>query len=640
MVKKMSEKKIIHIAVVAAGIDEEYQNNIIGGINSYAYKHNINVSYFAAYGGMLKSKRFDIGEYSIYNLVNFNEFDGTILMTNTICDPEIKERIIKRVEKSGIPAVVFDCGDYPQLYNIGIDNVSAMSDIVNHVIEKHGAKVINFISGPLSNPEATDRYNAFLDVMEKHNIPVDNKRIFFGEFRSQDGRQAIEEFIESGMSLPDAFICANDAMALTAISALEKAGYKVPDDVIVTGFDYIYNARNFSPALTSVKRPLYDMGYKSAEIIMDIIDGKNPPKNIQLDSSSVFSESCGCKTESENDYREYKKRTYNLLENINSGIRMLNRFTAGLAETEEISEMMDVMNKFIEELECDKFCLCLTEDWQDSFTVDASLPEAECNYERYMTSPIIWEKGERRTCKYFPSRKMFPEPVETSGNINYFLPLHFRERCLGYYIITNSDFPVYSLLCHNLTMNLSNSLENVRKLVHINRTMDELNRLYVIDPLCNIYNRNGFINLADAKFRECAEENKKVMLTFIDMDGLKFINDNYGHNEGDFAIQRLASVIQECCINGICARFGGDEFVVFNFDVTENEVETFKRRFNAKIESMNAIIKKPYTLSASIGSVVAVAKDSTTLYSIIQQADEKMYEVKKQRKNSRTACGK
>ena len=193
--KKMSEKKIIHIAVVAAGIDEEYQNNIIGGINSYAYKHNINVSYFAAYGGMLKSKRFDIGEYSIYNLVNFNEFDGTILMTNTICDPEIKERIIKRVEKSGIPAVVFDCGDYPQLYNIGIDNVSAMSDIVNHVIEKHGAKVINFISGPLSNPEATDRYNAFLDVMEKHNIPVDNKRIFFGEFRSQDGRQAIEEFI-------------------------------------------------------------------------------------------------------------------------------------------------------------------------------------------------------------------------------------------------------------------------------------------------------------------------------------------------------------------------------------------------------------------------------------------------------------
>ncbi len=638
MVKEMNEEKITHIAVVAAGIDEEYQNNIISGINRFAEEHNINVSYFAAYGGMLKSRRFDIGEYSIYNLINFSAFDGTILMTNTICDPETKERIIKRVGDSGIPAVVFDCGDYPQLYNISINNSSAMSAVINHVIEEHGAEVINFVSGPLSNPEATDRYHAFLDVMKKHNLPVEEERVFFGEFRSLDGRQAIEDFLESGMSLPDAFICANDAMALTAVSALEKAGYKVPDDVIVTGFDYTYNARNFCPALTSVKRPLFDMGYKSAEIILDIINGKNPPKNISLESSPVFSESCGCKTETSDDYRIYKKRTYKKLENINSGISMLNRFTAGLAETEEVSETIDVLNKFIEELECDKFCLCLTEDWQDSFGLN--IPESEGGYAGYITSPLIWENGERRTCGYFPSRNMFPEPVETSGNINYFLPLHFRERCLGYYIITNSDFPVYSLLCHNLTMNLSNSLENVRKLIHLNKTMDELNRLYVVDPLCNIYNRNGFINLADAKFKECADKNQKVMLTFIDMDGLKFINDNYGHNEGDFAIQRLASVIQESCMNGICARFGGDEFVVFSFDVTENDAETFKRRFSAKIENMNAIIKKPYTLSASLGSVVAVAGGETTLYSVIKQADEKMYEVKKQRKNSRTASGK
>lgn len=632
------DNKITHIAVVAAGIDEEYQNNIINGINSFARETNINISYFAAYGGMLKSKRFDIGEYSIYNLINFSEFDGTILMTNTICNPEVKERIIKRVDESGIPAVIFDCSDYPHICNISINNSSAMSEIINHVIEEHGAKVINFISGPLSNPEATDRYHAFLDVMEKHGLPVDEERVFFGEFRSQDGRQAIDEFLESGLSLPDAFICANDAMALTAVSALEKAGYKVPDDVIVTGFDYTYNARNFSPALTSVKRPLFDMGYKSVEIIIDMINGKNPPDNISLDSSPVFSESCGCKTESSDDYETYKKHTYKKIENMNSGISMLNRFTAGLAETEEVSETIDALNKFIEELECEKFCLCLTEDWQDSFGMNFS--ESEGSYASYMTSPLIWEKGERRTCGYFPSRDMFPEPVTTGGNINYFLPLHFRERCLGYYIITNSDFPVYSLLCHNLTMNLSNSLENVRKLIHIRKTMDELNRLYVIDPLCNIYNRNGFINLADSKFKECAEKRRKIMLTFIDMDGLKFINDNYGHNEGDFAIQRLASVIQESCINSICARFGGDEFVVFSFDVTENDAEAFKRRFNAKIENMNAIIKKPYNLSASVGSVVAVAGGETTLYSVIKQADEKMYEVKKQRKNSRMNLGK
>ncbi|MDE6781860.1 MAG: GGDEF domain-containing protein [Ruminococcus sp.] len=659
----MNNEKIIHIAVVAAGIDEEYQNNIISGINKYTHEGNVNiscfasyggthrdnctdsissieVSYFAAYGGMLKSKKFDIGEYSIYNLINFKAFDGVILMTNTICDSAIKENIINRVSESGIPAVVFDCSDYPQLYNISIDNSSAMTEIMNHVIEVHNAKVINFISGPLSNPEAADRYNAFLDAMNSHNLLVEEERIFFGEFRSQDGRQAIEEFLQSGLPLPDAFICANDAMALTALSTLEKAGYKVPDDVIVTGFDNTYNARNFCPILTSVDRPLVDMGYKSVEVILDIIAGKNPPKNISLASSPVFTESCGCKKADNSDLYSYKKSTYKKIENMNASISMLNRLIAGLAETEEIEEAMNVLSNFIEELGCDKFSLCLTENWQDTIVSDLSMIEATNSYSGYMIAPLIWEKGEIRSCGYFPSRNMFPEDTRTGGNINYFLPLHFRERCLGYYIITNSDFPVYSLLCHSLTLNLSNSLENIRKLIHLNKAMGELNRLYVIDPMCNIYNRNGFINLADIKFRECADRKQKVMLTFIDMDGLKFINDNYGHNEGDFAIQRIASVIQESSMDSICARFGGDEFVVFTSDVEDGDDEAFKRRFNMKAERMNAIIKKPYTLSASVGSVIVTADENVTLYSIIKQADEKMYDIKRQRHNSRRGMEK
>ncbi len=654
----MNSEKMIHIAVIASGIDEEYQNNIISGINNYSHEHNINVSssllnnniycddkkielsYFTAHGGMIKSRRFDIGEYSIYNLINFNAFDAAILMTNTICHSETKQNIINRVNESGIPAVVFDCSDYPELYNISIDNSSAMSDVIKHVIEVHNAKVINYISGPMSNPEATDRYNAFVNIMEEHNLSVEKERVFFGEFRSQDGRQAIEEFLKSGLSMPDAFICANDAMALTAISTLENAGYKVPDDVIVTGFDNTYNARNFCPVLSSVDRPLAEMGRKSVEVIMEILNGGSPSKNIKLVSTPVFTESCGCKTQDISDLANYKKVTYKKMENINTGISMLNRLTAGLAETEKIDEAMDILINFIEELGCDKFSLCLAENWQDALGKKSSDLKNENNYASYMTSPLIWNRGQRHSCGYFPSKNMFPEPINDSGNINYFLPLHFRERCLGYYIITNSDFPIYSLLCHSLTLNLSNSLENIRKLIHLNKAMEELNNLYIIDPMCNIFNRNGFINLADGKFRECAEEKKTVMLTFIDMDGLKFINDNYGHNEGDFAIQRLASVIKDSSMNGICARFGGDEFVVFTSDVVDGDDDAFKRRFNSKLDNMNSIIKKPYMLSASIGSVIVKASENVTLYNIIAQADEKMYEVKKKHKNSRLSGGK
>ena len=87
-------EKILNIAVMLAGPDEEYQSNIISGINRFARENEVNISYFAAFGGMLASKSFDIGVYSIYNLVDFTRFDGVLLMENTICDRQIKENIV------------------------------------------------------------------------------------------------------------------------------------------------------------------------------------------------------------------------------------------------------------------------------------------------------------------------------------------------------------------------------------------------------------------------------------------------------------------------------------------------------------------------------------------------------------------
>lgn len=631
----MNLGKVINIAVFVAGLDEEYQSNIIMGINEFARKNNINVSYFAAFGGMIDSKLYDIGEYSIYNLANLDKFDGAILMTNTINDHTARARIINRIKESGIPAVVFDCSDFSEFYNISINNNIAMKEIVRHVIQKHGARVINYISGPMYNPEAVERLQAFRDVMAENNLEVDENRIYYGEFRTFDGRDAIEEYMKSGLAMPDAFICANDAMALTAVSTLEKYGFCIPLDVIVTGFDYTYSARNFCPALTTVKRPLAQMGSHACSVILDLIDGKKPTHE-ELEASCVFTESCGCSTYNPDNFSEYRKKTYSKIEKTNSIIQKLNILAARLAETESSEEHINVIQNFASELNCEKFALCLTSTWQDSYNVI----DEEDVFD-VMTAPMIWNKGKVESVEFFKGYEMDPAPIESGGNVNYYLPLHFRDKVLGYYIITNSDFPIDSLLCHTFSMNVSHSIENIRKLSHINKAMDELNRIYVIDPMCDIYNRNGFIKFTDEVFKECVQKKKKVMISFIDMDGLKFINDNYGHDEGDFAIQRLASVIKECCRQDqICARFGGDEFVIFDSSASNSSSESLERRFNAKLESINLIINKPYKISASIGSYITEVDEDDTLYRIIKTADELMYEVKKNKKNSRRGANK
>ncbi len=627
---------VINIAVFVAGLDEEYQNNIIVGINEFSRKNNINVSYFAAFGGMIESRLFDIGEYSIYGLANLEKFDGAILMTNTINDNTQKEEISQRIKDSGIPAVVFDCDNISEFYNISIDNTKAMREMVRHVIKEHGAKTINYISGPMSNPEAVERLLAFREVMAENNLPVDEERIYYGEFRRFDGHDAIEEYMQSGLPLPDAFICANDAMALSAISTLEKYGFCIPLDVIVTGFDYTYSARNYCPALTSVKRPLSQMGTMACKVLLDLINHKQPVHE-QLEADCVFTESCGCPAVVETNYSEFRKTTYNNIENTNSNIRKLNILSARLADTETTADYYAVIEDFVKELECEHFSLCLVCGLMERYKLN-SFNDSENSFER-MSAPIIWNNGISNSIEYFNGEDMFPVPQTKGGNVNYFLPLHFRSKLLGYYIVTNSDFPINSLLCHTFTMAVSNSIENLCKISHINKAMEELNRVYVIDPLCNIYNRNGFIKHADEVFKDCVANEKTVMLSFIDMDGLKFINDNYGHDEGDFAIKELANVIKECCEDGdICARFGGDEFVIFNRNANEDSCHILEQRFNAKLEHHNSIVTKPYKISASIGSVIEKVDSTYTLFKIVKMADEVMYEVKKNKKNSRAGA--
>ena len=257
-------------------------------------------------------------------------------------------------------------------------------------------------------------------------------------------------------------------------------------------------------------------------------------------------------------------------------------------------------------------------------------------YTKTMSAPLIWTEGEIGSIDNFHSQDMFPLHMQGGGHVHYFMPLHFRERCLGYYIISDCDFPMKSMVCHSLLMNISNSVENIRKLLHLNNVIAELDRLYVIDPLCGIYNRNGFIREADVLYKRCLESGEPLLISFIDMDGLKIINDNYGHKEGDFALQRLASVIRDCCSSTqICARFGGDEFIILGAGALSDEAESLERLFEKRLADINQILHKPYELSASIGTYISKVEESVTLFTMITTADEMMYERKKKKKTSR-----
>lgn len=631
----------INIAVIAEGINEEYQNTILRGIHEYGSAHNINISHFIAYGGVLKNKKYDMGEFNIYNLANLSKFDGIILLINTFSSSEITEDLLDRVRKTGIPAVCLD-NDIEGFYHIGIDNFAAMEGMVKHIVNHHNVKKINYISGPKNNPESQLRLKAYKHVLQENNIPIEEERIYHGpNFRGEDGRAAINFFLNSDLEFPEAIICANDAMALSAVIELEKNGITVPDNILVTGFDSIYAAHNYSPGISSVRRFLHRSGFLACRLINEHLNGIENQRSYIFPIEYDFAESCGCKSNRDDDISLFRKTNYKTLESYDIYIPMVNKMSCELEECLTFEESLSVIKELICEIQCEKFFLCMCDNWDNEETGQSTdIDEKNYTFNGYTKKiiPVIsYVNGKFVDYPPFDSSEMLPDMDKSTSNSDkyYFMPIHFRDHCLGYCVVCNCEFPMISALYHSWVVNISNSIENIRKILNHDRLLSKLDMLYVTDPLVQIYNRNGLSKLTDPIFARCVKNSEDVMIMFIDMDNLKLINDIYGHSEGDFALHSIAKAMKYASDEKkeqIPARYGGDEFVIFATNLTNEQADEISLKINEHLNLINATSGKPYEVHVSIGYYITKADPSNDLDKLIKIADQIMYADKKMKK--------
>lgn len=125
---------------------------------------------------------------------------------------------------------------------------------------------------------------------------------------------------------------------------------------------------------------------------------------------------------------------------------------------------------------------------------------------------------------------------------------------------------------------------------------------------------------------------------FVDMDDLKYINDRFGHNEGDFALKTIAKALKHVSDEDkqqFAARFGGDEFILFAAETNDENAKDISKRIDSYLDNINETAGKPYEIHASIGYHIATANKTQSLYNLISFADQIMYDNKKKRKAER-----
>lgn len=215
--------------------------------------------------------------------------DG-ILLHDRVLTPAAIVRLSDR-----LPVVTLAATPTRTSVNVVGDNAAGMRELVAHLIREHGARTVAFLSGHADSPDSVMRAKAVQDAAMDYGATALMGPAWHGEYSANGGARVIRELLERGDRLPDAIACANDQSALGAVYALRERGYRIPEDVLITGFDDIPLARHLNPPLTTVRQPIQQMGATAFDALYSMIDGKRPDqRQLTLPVEVMLRASCGC----------------------------------------------------------------------------------------------------------------------------------------------------------------------------------------------------------------------------------------------------------------------------------------------------------------------------------------------------------
>ncbi|MCX7746536.1 MAG: GGDEF domain-containing protein [Clostridia bacterium] len=264
---------------------------------------------------------------------------------------------------------------------------------------------------------------------------------------------------------------------------------------------------------------------------------------------------------------------------------------------------------------------------------------------------FAYENNKRKNIEnkevYFESKMLMPslgylEPLPKSSIL---MPLSFKEEHFGFIVYGHgsAENVIYETLRSNISSAIKGSLlfqerkkaenELVEALKELSVKNNELKHLSTKDELTSLYNRRGFLELAESYYKIAKRHQNKFLILFADLDKLKLINDNFGHKEGDAAIIAAGQILKQTFRQSdIIGRMGGDEFTVLAINACLKDINEIKNRIQRNIDQYNMNSNKPYQLSLSVGAIEFDSNNGLALEDLMVAADYNLYQEKQKKR--------
>ena len=561
-------------------------------------------------------------EVEVFNLIPYDKVDVVVIMNEKIKNRNVIQNIIDKSSANDVPVLVVD-GEFDHVATVRFDYAGGFEKVVRHMIEDHKVQKPHFMAGHRNNVFSNERIEVFKKVLAENNMPFDESMISYGDFWAFPCRAATAELLKR-KELPDSIICANDIMAINVCDVLKEAGIKVPDDILVSGFDGLDEAFISSPGITTAICDNGELAHTVIEALSNIFSGdRYTSKWIQ----PVFipNESCGC----------LRKDLH-----VTAAVGELNNLF--YHHEDEIHAMQTIISKMLMGKDVRKSIRHLKENHAKhaQVVVEKSCFDFENNYfyddvEKGDKIVVFDSYSDSEDTYAYDPKSIVPhlEEIMEAGYPLIFNSLVYMDKCPGFVCYS---YPRRMLIDYNQTPNLTNCFEMSIGGYVVNMYQkylrDKLQKMYQNDALTGLYNRLAFRSITSEIFSHESNIGQKITVIMLDLNGLKLINDNLGHMAGDKAITAVATALKDSCPEkAICVRTGGDELL--SLIVGDCNVDSIQKDIKEKMAEYSKTYG--FDVSASVGVYSTIYESGMDINKVINIADERMYEMKRRIKSNK-----
>lgn len=618
------------IAVLGCGWCVHFLKAFMTGMQRAVSDKNIDIYFFNQYNYTEYSGFPNYTGASIYNLINYEDYDGIVILADLIDNVRILERERQRIIKSGKPAISIN-KKMEGICCLRIDNYSGMYDVLDHVIKMHNVQNIVYVTGKETAVDFAERYKAFTTVLKDNNIEFDQSKVLTIEYSDYHcAYHFFEDYIKAGNPLPEALACANDLIALGILKVCNEHKIPVPEKVKIIGFDDITEARCVSPSLTTVHSNVELLG---AEIINRMEFGLNPSQILKMKTTPVLRQSCGCAF---TNSKQQNLLTMNILDESNrkeefdTQMEVIGEIFTEAADVFTLLTNIETYFANHHSFEGSDFCIFMKSDWTSVLINSAENLPQNLNYGSQVQPICSIQNNKKYLREMINTRDLIPAKMHNSeeSSVYMFLPIFHHSYVHGYYVTKNKLNLIDNRYGYIWTRTLGTSIEHFRKKNMYKQMSQQYLKLSTRDALSGALNRQGLDRLAKPFYAQNKKNGLTTVLFFVDINKMKHINDQFGHLHGDLAVKTVAAAVLETVPkNWLVIRYGGDEFLVVGNSKNYNG-EDYCTQIKARLESKTSVMHLPYKLSASVGTYSVPANSVLTLEQAVETVDNIMYEQK------------